>query len=77
MLAHNPSCYHGEGVVAGAEDSWLHWSTVRKQTAMDAAAQHRGPGFDSQHAQGCSQPSVTPVPGDPTPSADTVFSLHT
>lgn len=32
----------------------------------------RGPGFDSQHPQGSSQPSVAPVPGDLTwPSAGT------
>ncbi|CAH6942478.1 Sorcs1 [Phodopus roborovskii] len=30
----------------------------------------RGPGFNSQHQQGGSQASVTPVPRDPTPSSD-------
>ena len=29
----------------------------------------RGPGFKSHHPCGDSQPSVTPVPGDLTPSA--------
>jgi hypothetical protein len=30
----------------------------------------RGPGFDSQHPQGCLQPSVTPIPGHPILSSD-------
>ena len=29
----------------------------------------KDPGFDSQHLHGGSQPSVTPVPGDPMPSS--------
>lgn len=36
----------------------------------------RVPGFDSQHPHGCSQPFVTPIVENPTPSSDLTVTRH-
>jgi len=41
---------------------WRDGSVVRNTVCSS-----RGPEFNSQHPHGSSQPSVTPLPGDPTP----------
>lgn len=42
-----------------------------------AAFPDRGPGFDSQHPQGRSQPSVNPVPKELTPALLSLGNRHT
>jgi hypothetical protein len=33
-------------------------------------------GFASQHPQGCSRPSITAIPDDPTPSSNSMGTRH-
>jgi hypothetical protein len=42
--------------------------------AKNTGCSYRGPKFESQHPHSSLQPSVTPVPGDPTFSSD--FHWH-
>jgi hypothetical protein len=49
--------------------SYLLKNSGAEEMAKNTSCSLKGPSFNSQHPHGSSQPSTTPVPGDPVPSA--------